>query len=471
MQESRLVKNIVYTIVSNFASLLVSIAIALIVPKLVPVATYGYWQLFLLFASYVGFAHFGWLDGFYLKYGGISYDELDKDRAKTQMLYLVLTQSIIGAALLIYAFFGSLHSDAQTIMVGISLALVLTNTQTYFSYILQVSNRFQENAKLNVINLVFYGFTLILCTISGFASLGLMIFSYLLGRAASLVLAAYYCREVLQAHAFALTKMTPEVIDNIKIGINLLIANLSGSLIVGVISFGIERAFGITIFAKISLALALTNFVMVFMNAVGLVMFPLIRNTPQERITSLYLDLREVLFFFLAVLLFFYFPIVAILDSWLPKYADSLKYFAIIFPMVIFEGRRAFLTNPYMNALRLEKKTLKANVICFSVSLLLTIFFGFVFKNLIALIVSIVFGLALRSLLLERYLTMKLELELIGKFVLEVLVALIFSLLAWNLSLGLAAAVYFIGLLVLYFLRHDSVNKGFALIKSAQQSK
>lgn len=48
---------------SNLVSLLVSTLVVFLIPKLIGVEDYGYWQLFLFYASYVGFLHFGWNDG------------------------------------------------------------------------------------------------------------------------------------------------------------------------------------------------------------------------------------------------------------------------------------------------------------------------------------------------------------------------------------------------------------------------
>ena len=68
-----------YTIFSNFVSLIASALVILIIPKLIGVEEYGYWQLYLFYSSYVGFLHFGWNDGIYLRFGGEDYNNLDKN--------------------------------------------------------------------------------------------------------------------------------------------------------------------------------------------------------------------------------------------------------------------------------------------------------------------------------------------------------------------------------------------------------
>ena len=70
-------KNIVYSFSANLISLLISVFMVMIVPKYLSMEDYGLWQLFLFYFSYLGFLHFGWEDGIYLRYAGKNYNELD----------------------------------------------------------------------------------------------------------------------------------------------------------------------------------------------------------------------------------------------------------------------------------------------------------------------------------------------------------------------------------------------------------
>lgn len=72
------VKNFSYTFSSNILTMIVSALVILIVPKLIGVQEYGYWQLYMFYSFYVGFLHFGWNDGIYLRYGGQDYKDLNK---------------------------------------------------------------------------------------------------------------------------------------------------------------------------------------------------------------------------------------------------------------------------------------------------------------------------------------------------------------------------------------------------------
>ena len=75
---SGLVRNFSYTIIANLVALFISMLVTFIVPKAISVEDYGFFQLYLFYASYVGFFHFGWMDGLFLRYGGVYYEDLDK---------------------------------------------------------------------------------------------------------------------------------------------------------------------------------------------------------------------------------------------------------------------------------------------------------------------------------------------------------------------------------------------------------
>ena len=69
--------------------------LVLVIPKLVGVETYGYYQLYIFYTSYVGVLYFGWCDGIYLRLGGKYYKDLDKPLYSTQFRLLGLMEIII----------------------------------------------------------------------------------------------------------------------------------------------------------------------------------------------------------------------------------------------------------------------------------------------------------------------------------------------------------------------------------------
>jgi hypothetical protein len=70
MNFNTLARNIAVAFLAQGVSFFASIAMSLLVPKVLGVETYGYWQLFGFYASYSGFFMLGLNDGIYLIEGG-----------------------------------------------------------------------------------------------------------------------------------------------------------------------------------------------------------------------------------------------------------------------------------------------------------------------------------------------------------------------------------------------------------------
>ena len=97
-------KNVVYAFFAQGISLLLSIMMSLVVPKMLNITEYGYWQLFIFYVGYVGFFHFGLNDGLYLKEGGKHYSQLNYSVIGTQYWMSILFESVFSCAIL----FGSI---------------------------------------------------------------------------------------------------------------------------------------------------------------------------------------------------------------------------------------------------------------------------------------------------------------------------------------------------------------------------
>ena len=92
-------KNFSHTFAANAVTFLISALVVLVVPKRLGGDQYGYFQLYTLYTSYVGFFHFGWCDGMYLRYGGKDYHQLDKPVFITQFWMLAGLEFLISIGL------------------------------------------------------------------------------------------------------------------------------------------------------------------------------------------------------------------------------------------------------------------------------------------------------------------------------------------------------------------------------------
>ena len=243
---------------------------------------------------------------------------------------------------------------------------------------------------------------------------------------------------------------------NISVGIKLLVANIAGMLILGIIRMAIEYQWDIETFGKVSLAISVSNLLMVFINSVGIVLFPMIKRMDKDKLNDLYFKMRDILMVLLFGMLVFYYPLQYILKFWLPNYVDSFAYLALLFPMCIYESKMSMLINTYLKAFRKEKQLLLIN----SISVLLSFIFSgisvFLLKNLILTVIMIVLLFAFRCIACELLLSNYMEKSVINDILKESVLCMAFMCISWNMPSLFAFFSYLIIFLIYIFSKRES---------------
>lgn len=459
------IKNFSYTLTSNLISLIVSTLVVLVVPKLIGINEYGYWQLYLFYSSYVGFLHFGWNDGIYLRYGGKDYSELDKEMFFSQFYMLFFLQFIIGTIIFLFSIL--IFSDVNKIFIlqMTGLCMIVVNLRYTLLVILQMTNRIKEYAQITMIDRIFYCALIIIFLLLGVREFKLMVIADLIGKFISLIFATYACSDIvfLKLSKFRLNII--ETLENVTVGIKLMFANIASMLVIGVVRFGIEKSWDVATFAKISLTLSISNLMMLFINAVGIIMFPILRRTDEKKLPDLYSTMRTFLMVIMLGILIFYYPFKVALTSWLPQYADSLIYMALLFPMSVYEGKMALLISTYLKTLRKEKWLLYINLAILSLSIVVSIFTTVIFKNLNLSIASIVILLGIRCAIAEVYLSKTMNIPVVKDILFETSVIISFILSGWYIHSWLVVFVYMITYLGYVILKREDITRAFTQIK------
>ena len=135
MNIKQLLKDFGFVIFSNLQTLSISTIIVLVVPKIIGVKEYGYWQLFMFYSSYLGILHIGWLDGIYLRYGGEMYEDLNKKLFHNQFWLLMTFQTVFALIIIMIATFSN-DKQYSFILYALSLYLLINISQSLFCRLL-----------------------------------------------------------------------------------------------------------------------------------------------------------------------------------------------------------------------------------------------------------------------------------------------------------------------------------------------
>lgn len=454
----KFIKNFSYTLSSNLISTIISTLIVLVIPKLIGVEEYGYWQLYIFYSSYVGFLQFGWNDGIYLRYGGYEYKDLNKKTFFSQFWMLFISQIIISVTIIIFSLIYIKDIDKIFIFISVAICVVLMGVRAMPIFILQATNRIKEYAKITILDRIVYCVLIILLITVGIRQYKLMIIADLVGKAISLLYSMYCCYDIVFRNVHEFKISIDETKKNISVGIKLMLSNIASMLIIGIVRFGIERSWDVETFGKISLTFSISSMMMIFINAIGIIMFPILKRMSIGKVKNIYKSIRDLLMIVLFAILILYYPFSELLSKWLPRYIESLRYMAILFPMCIYEGKMSLLINTYLKTLRKEKIMLKINIITLVVSFIITIATTLIFKNLNFAVISIVGLLAFRCILAESILTKMIRVKMHKDILLELFMTITFILTGWFINNLSGIIIYFVCYLLYIFMKKNDIR-------------
>ncbi len=467
----RIIKNFSYTLVSNVITFLISTLVTFIVPKVLGVENYSYFQLYLFYVNYTGFLHFGWADGIYLRYGGQYYEELDKERFSGQFRTYCLAECVISISILIVSLGLDVPIDKKFIFAMLAVSIPLHLPKTFLQYVLQGTNRIKEYARLSILDRSIYVILVLCIVLLHIDDYKGIVIADLVGKTCSLVYAVYQCREIVFSKSEKFSDVWREAWKNISAGINLMIANIASMLIIGIVRLGIENQWDVVTFGKVSLTMSVSNLLMVFIRAVAIIMFPLLRRANSEKFVEIYSVIRACIMPLLLGMLIFYYPVKMVMATWLPQYAESLNYMALLFPMCIYESKMSMLIETYMKALRKERTLLAVNILTVLLSIVLTGVTVFGMHNLDMAVCSILILLIFRCVIAETIISREIRLTVKIDILLEILLTIVFVWSSWFIGGIYGGTIYAVSFLVYLVLKYRDIKKVRKVLQEAYLNK
>lgn len=405
LQENKhLGRNIGYAVVAQGISLVSSVMMSLVVPKILGIEDYAYWQLFVLYSGYVGLALFGVHDGINLRLGGVHVEEIDWRRIKAEFEIVLCSQLAIGAVIACVALFFGGDSNRSLVLLLVVLNGLVLNPASFLFYVLRAANLPNIYSTGSLISGALWIVLLSALIVLRPAGFWTYIVCYIVSQACSSIYCYLHFLAPFKCGKASLKGALNDIKLDCSAGLKVTVAYYAGSFVVGGCRMIVDARWGIEAFGKFSLSVSLVNFLLAFMAQVSMVIFPIVRRMDAGSRAKTYGLLRGSLATILPLIYIAYYPGCWLLGLWLPEYADSLSYLAIILPICIFDCKMQLLINTYLKTLRKENALLWLNVATLAVSILLDLFCAFVLNDLILTAIAMTVAIALRSLISEIYL-------------------------------------------------------------------
>ena len=460
-----------YAIRANFLELLVNVIVTLLIPKFLgnDFEQYGYFQVYLFYVAYVGFFHFGWCDGILLREGGKTYDELNKPLCSSQFRLICIVEISIALIISTLAFLFTIN-EYRFVYTMVALNVVIYTPRRLLQYYLQSTNRIEEYAKITEIGRGVYGILLVLILFVEIRNYKLIIIGDIIGKIIALLSAVYICRDIVFSKANSLSAGIKEAYQYISVGIKLLFANIAGMLITGIVRWGIQVNWDIDTYGKISFSLSVSNFILSFISAIAVVLYPTLKRKNREKLPLYYNRIRNILMLFLFTCLLLYYPVRTVLGYWLPQYEESIRYMAILFPVCVYAAKTSLLVQTYMNIFRMEKKLMQINIIGVALAAATTGLTVFALKNLMIAIASIVFNQMVRCVYAEIIVSRYMKITVIKDIIIETIVVTLFIVFHWFLGGITGLMLYMICYAFYIAYKRDTMKEIYMLVNKRHKN-
>lgn len=338
-------RGLLQVLVANIINLCVSLLNGFFLPKYLSVESYAMIKTYTLYITYVGFFHLGYLDGMYLKYGGKTLSDIDKDEFGSDFKNVALFQSIVGVVI---AFIALLLKD--NIILAFAFGLVLNNIINCFQMLFQAVGEFKlYSSALNfktVIAFVGSMFFLFIVRTDNYIP-------YVACQVLASVIPAIYLAIILnnKLHFLHAGKISLKAYkENISSGFVLMIGNFSSSMFTGIDRWFVKILMSTATFATYSFAVSVDTLVTTFITPITVTLYnSLCKIDDNEKIKELK---RMVLIWGFCVITLA-FPAKWFIQHFLDKYVDAIN---IIFCLFATQVLYAVIKGVYVNLYKARKQ-------------------------------------------------------------------------------------------------------------------
>lgn len=326
--DGKLKKGIAAVLITNLINVAFNFGTSLILPKYLSVDSYAQIKTYQLYIAYAGLFHFGFVDGMYLKYGGMELghkigSNITSDKSTMRVFQLFVSVALFVIALII----------GDKVIIAFTLSVFPTNLINYYKLLYQATGEFK-----------LYGKIMNATTILTFVANVVLVFLlrkdeyifYLISYIVLNYLVWFYLEfDFRRCHNCEKGKVYKRdiLIGNVKSGILLTLGNLSSVLLTGMDRWFVKALMSTYAFAQYSFAVTVETFLN---TAITPVTTTLYNFFCREKDGEKHRDISRYVFVLATVLPCCAFLIRFILEIYLKNYIDSINVIFLLFAAQIF---------------------------------------------------------------------------------------------------------------------------------------
>lgn len=326
-------------ILSNVLAIMVSLLTGFVVPEVLSIENYAEYKTYILYTEYVGIFHLGLVNGIYIKYGHLNYDELpyQKFRSYFSLLFIwhVAVQILLFSAVKIYSVMNGTKNPLSFYFVIFNLSFI--NLNYFFSNMNHCTKRFTLDSRV-----VFFQTMIRGCSIVFLWLLRVDSFIYLLVIQTIIQFSIFIVylvkdQELVFGKREKLSCCKQELLSIEKSGFAVLLSEWIGIFILNLDSMFVNTFYSSSDFAYYSFAMTIVLLVVRFINTVSKLIFPFLIRVEESKRAIIYDDMSCILAGISALALSGFYVIQNIILVFLPHYTLSIRLVSILMVIIFFK--------------------------------------------------------------------------------------------------------------------------------------
>lgn len=373
----KLSRGILQVITANIINLIISIGNGFLLPKFLSVESYAALKTFLLYVSYIGVLHLGYIDGIYIKYGGKAISEIPAEEFSYEKKVLVLFQLGMMLPFILIACY---LKDGCLLFAAISVLPI--NMVSFYKFVYQATGEFKQYRYITNLSsiLIFVLNSVLLFIVKTNISLWYVVIQTLV----------FYIVWIYYESRNSITHIRNRISfqeagacfkENIHLGIIIMLGNFMGVWITSIDRWFVKIFFSVAEFAYYSFAVTMLRFINVVVTAFSVTLYNFFCKSPVEEEIA---RVRKSVLIVGAGVIAVIFPLNFVIQTCLEKYISAVPIIRVLFmAQFVLIGVNAIYLNLY-KAFNLQKKYLIQMIIVTIAAFFLNGIIGYLWNNIMS---------------------------------------------------------------------------------------
>jgi O-antigen/teichoic acid export membrane protein len=400
-------KNVIIYVTGQIILLALGLVQAFIIPRYLSIESYGYWQMFLLYAGFTGILHLGFINGVHIKWAGKKIVDI-KDEIKKAFVFLIFEEINLVVPIMIASYF-LLKPPLQQICLCVLAYAITCNFVTFFIWTCYAIKKFLLLTIANIAQgILFFIFIIFLYLFNRFDYQYLMfvtIIQYLMTLSFFLFLFhKYFHINIFTLNHGRKTKLNrPDLKskllstltygkENINVGMFVLLGNFVYVLLFSIDQLMVNSMLSLKQFAIYSFALAVIGIAYTIIIAISQVFFPYLANETNELRNKAYKLGGVAIILIWAVSLCIFLPIITLVEHYLPAYDSSISAIKILVCTIGFGSLIQILHANYFKIYGMQRKYFLLGGLSLLVSIILNLVAIKVWGTLESVAIAVLFS-------------------------------------------------------------------------------